>query len=84
MDGEVYSWDSGTSINSWLGLLEDGTTTQRNRPVRILKAMPQVVDSCVGLTFVLALTSDNAVYVWGMNENSPTILLSSSSSYNGG
>jgi len=84
VDGEVYSWDSGTSINSWLGLLEDGTTTQRNRPVRILKAMPQVVDSCVGLTFVLALTSDNAVYVWGMNENSPTILLSSSSSYNGG
>ncbi|MEU7023836.1 Ig-like domain repeat protein [Streptomyces sp. NPDC046203] len=62
-DGRVYAWGDNT-----FGGLGDGTTTQRNEPVRTqLPAGADAVAIAAGNFHSLALTSDGRIFAWGLN-----------------
>ena len=73
-DGNVYAWG-----NNGNGRLGDGTTTQRNTPVRVktpdrstypdLPADFTYLQVSAGTSHSLALGSDGNAYAWGYNSN---------------
>ncbi|MEU8545366.1 Ig-like domain repeat protein, partial [Streptomyces sp. NPDC048717] len=65
VDGRVYAWGDNT-----FGGLGDGTTTQRDEPVRTwLPAGADAVAIAAGNFHSLALTSDGRVFAWGLNNH---------------
>jgi alpha-tubulin suppressor-like RCC1 family protein len=61
-DGAVWCW--GSNGNGQLG---DGTTIERNVPVRV-ERLPEVVGLTAGAAFNCALARDGRVLCWGANE----------------
>lgn len=59
-DGSVWTWGAND-----VGQLGDGTTTQRNVPVRT--NLTNIVAIAVGSGHMLAVTSLGTVYAWGAN-----------------
>lgn len=59
-DGSLYAW-------GWneMGHLGDGTTTTRERPVKILE---DVKTLCSGERNAAAITKDGSLYMWGEND----------------
>ena len=60
-DGTVWSWGRNSS-----GQLGDGTTTQRNSPVKVL-GLSGVTALATGQSHTVALLQDGTVWVWGAN-----------------
>ncbi|MCT6810816.1 MAG: InlB B-repeat-containing protein, partial [Bifidobacterium sp.] len=65
-DGHVYAWGDNSK-----GELGDGTTTNKNTPVRITENEAikgkTFISVSAGTTFSMALASDGTVYTWGDN-----------------
>ncbi len=61
MDGSVWTW--GSNINGQLG---DGTTTDRQAPVKI-SGLTDVIDVKVNYNTSYVLKSDGTVWAWGKN-----------------
>ena len=62
-DGTVWDWGA-----NFYGQLGDGTTTQRNAPVRAI-GVTNAVAIAAGQYHTLALKSDGTVMAWGYNNN---------------
>ncbi|BDR53795.1 hypothetical protein KIM372_17020 [Bombiscardovia nodaiensis] len=62
-DGNTYAWGENDH-----GQLGDGTTSNRNSPVRVLAPVP-FTDIKAGGWHVLALGTDHQVYAWGWNSD---------------
>ncbi len=72
-DGTVYAWGN----NIGYGQLGDGTTTNRNTPIKVLKgsyagtanlgdnSANKIVDIGIGGYHSLAMSADGLVYAWG-------------------
>lgn len=63
-DGTVWAW----GLNNW-GQLGDGTTTNREIPVRVA-GLETVVAISMADQYALALKSDGTVWAWGSNGSS--------------
>ena len=63
VEGEAWAW--GQNVYGQLG---DGTTSQRNAPVRVGGLSSGVQDIAAGHSHSLALKSDGTVWAWGKNE----------------
>lgn len=62
LQGQAYCWGA----NTW-GSLGDGTTTARDRPVRVLGGLRfETLDAGAGHT--CGLTPDGQIYCWGIND----------------
>lgn len=61
-DGTVLAWGMNTA-----GQVGDGTTTDRNSPVKV-SSLTDVIAVSTGHSHVLALKSDGTVWAWGSND----------------
>jgi alpha-tubulin suppressor-like RCC1 family protein len=64
--GTVSCWGIGTGHNNTYGQLGDGTTTDRDVPVRA-SSLAEVVQVTAGGAHTCALTMDGSIYCWGAN-----------------
>jgi len=60
-DGTLWAWGSNSQ-----GQLGDGTTHDRDSPVRI---MDDVIDVSIGTLHTMAITSDGTLWAWGSNQS---------------
>jgi len=60
-DGSLWAWGSNKQ-----GQLGDGTTHDRDSPVKI---MDDVIDVAVGTLHTMAITSNGVLWVWGSNRS---------------
>jgi alpha-tubulin suppressor-like RCC1 family protein len=67
-DGSVWAW--GANVNGECG---DGTGTNRNVPVRVLRAngtpLANIVQVGAGANHSLALRADGSMWAWGRNNH---------------
>ena len=61
-DGTVWAWGS-----NWLGVLGDGTETDRSTPVQVI-GLSNVVAVGAGAQHSIALKTDGTVWTWGYND----------------
>jgi len=61
-DGTLWAWGSNSE-----GQLGDGTTQNRNEPVKI---MDDVLDVSIAKLHTMAITSDGTLWTWGCNSES--------------
>ncbi|BDR54015.1 hypothetical protein KIMH_01260 [Bombiscardovia apis] len=66
-DNNAYSWGWNNS-----GILGDGTTIDRNEPVKVspgeLTPGTHFTELSIGLVHVMALANDHTIYTWGNND----------------
>jgi len=65
-DGSLWAWGSNMCLQGNIGLLGDGTTTDRHIPIKI---MEDVIAVSAGSQHTMAIRADGSLWAWGANWN---------------